>query len=129
MTDPRTVTLAVDAAAALRQILGIMIDQAMTGDAWAWDLVHVTDLDTRLEVLFEHDEWSTLTADDREIVLHIEDAALLVEGMAFTEIASADLPWIDMVRWTSEFVTAELRRHWSEDEWIEHQTRPDPFAC
>ncbi len=129
MTDPRTVTLAVDAAAALRQILGIMIDQAMTGDAWSWDLVHVTDLDTRLEVLFEQEEWATLSSDDREVELHIEDAALLLEGMAFTEIASADLPWIDMVRWTSEFVTAELRRHWTEDEWREQQTRPDPFAC
>lgn len=128
MTDPRTVTLAVDAAAALRQILGIMIDQAMTGDGWAWDLVHVTDLDTRLEVLFEADEWTTLTARDRAVELHIEDAALLLEGMAFTEVASADLPWIDMVRWTSEFVTAELRRHWSDDEWRAQQVRPDPFA-
>jgi len=128
VTEPRTVTLAVDAAAALRQILGIMIDQAMTGEAWSWDLVHVTDLDTRLELLFAQEEWTTLAAGDRDVELHIEDAALLLEGMAFTEIASADLPWIDMVRWTSEFVTAELRRHWTDDDWREHQARPDPFA-
>lgn len=128
MTEPRTIALAVDAAAALRQILGIMIDQAMTGDGWAWDLVHVTDLDTRIEVLYEQDEWASLTAPERSIDLHIEDAALLLEGMAFIEVASADLPWIDMVRWTSEFVTAELRRHWSDEAWLAHQSRPDPFA-
>jgi hypothetical protein len=38
--------------------------------------------------------------------------------MAYTEIASADLPWIDMVRWTSDFVSGELRQHWSDDEWL-----------
>lgn len=128
MSEPRTVALAVDAAAALRQILGIMIDQAMTGEGWAWDLEHVVALDSRLEILWEPDEWVTLTADDREIELHIEDAALLLEGMAFTEIASADLPWIEMVRWTSEFVTAELRQHWSEPQWLDHQSNPNPFA-
>jgi hypothetical protein len=44
--------------------------------------------------------------------------ALLLDGMAFTEIASADLPWIEMVRWTSDFVTSELRSHWTEAEWL-----------
>ena len=43
--------------------------------------------------------------------------ALLLDGMASTEMASVDLPWFDMVRWTSDFVTAELRPHWSEDDW------------
>lgn len=128
MTEPRPVTLAVDAAAALRQILGIMIDQAMTGEGWAWDLEHVVTLDSRIEMVWEPDEWATLTADDREVELHIEDAALLLEGMAFTEIASADLPWIDMVRWTSEFVTAEVRRHWTDEQWLDHQANPNPFA-
>ena len=37
--------------------------------------------------------------------------------MAFTEIASAEFEWAEMVRWTSDFVTAELRQHWSDDEW------------
>ncbi len=78
--------------------------------------------------MFEAEEWTALRSDDRSIELHIEDAALLLEGMAFTETASADMPWIDLVRWTSEFVTAELRRHWTEDEWRERQIRPDPFA-
>jgi hypothetical protein len=47
----------------------------------------------------------------------IDDAALLLEGMAFTEIMSADFPWIDMVRWTTDFVTEELRQHWTDEEW------------
>jgi hypothetical protein len=32
-------------------------------------------------------------------------------------VMSADLPWIEMVRWTSDFVTSELRQYWTEDEW------------
>ena len=23
-----------------------------------------------------------------------------------------------MVRWTSDFVSGELRRHWTDDEWL-----------
>ncbi len=38
------------------------------------------------------------------VTIGIDDAALLLDGMAFTEVASADLPWIDMVRWTADFV-------------------------
>ena len=56
---------------------------------------------------------------DREVELHIEDVALVLSGMAFTETMSADLPWFEMVRWTSDFVTAELRAHWSDAEWAE----------
>jgi hypothetical protein len=47
----------------------------------------------------------------------IDDASLLLQGMAFTEVMSADLPWIDMVRWVTDFVTTELRQHWTEEEW------------
>ena len=39
--------------------------------------------------------------------------------MAFTETMSADLPWFEMVRWTSDFVTAQLRANWSDAEWAE----------
>jgi hypothetical protein len=51
-------------------------------------------------------------------VIGIDDVALLLDEMAYTEIASADLPWIDMVRWTADFVSTELRQHWSDDEWL-----------
>jgi hypothetical protein len=122
VTGVRDVTLGIDAAAALRQLLGIMIDQGYGG--WGWDLEHVMGLDTWLEVLWDEDEWRTLQGEPRTLALHIEDAALLLEGMAFTEVASAELPWIDMVRWTSDFVTSELRRHWTEDEWRALPDRP-----
>ena len=62
--------------------------------------------------------------DTSTVTLGIDDAALLLDGMAFTEIASADLPWIDMVRWTSDFVTSELRSHWSDAEWLEFSADP-----
>jgi hypothetical protein len=51
--------------------------------------------------------------------LGIDDVALLLQGMAFTEVMSEDLPWIDTVRWVTDFVTAELRKYWTEDEWRE----------
>lgn len=56
---------------------------------------------------------------DREIELEIEDAALLLEGLAFTEAMSVDLPWFDMVQWTVDFMTEQLRPAWTEDEWSE----------
>jgi len=40
-----------------------------------------------------------------------------LQGMAFTEVMSAELPWIDTVRWVTDFVTMELRQHWTEEEW------------
>jgi len=27
------------------------------------------------------------------------------------------LPWIDSVRWVTDFITEELRQHWTEEEW------------
>lgn len=120
---PRPVELTFEAGAALRQILGIMIDQSLTGDGWAWDLEHVVMLDSYLESQWTHDEWSSSTGETRPVELAIDDAALLLQGMAFTEVASAELPWIDMVRWTTDFVTAELRRPWTEQEWHEVNIR------
>jgi hypothetical protein len=115
---PRDLELEPEARMALGQILGIMSDQAMSGDGSRWDLERIMEVEMRLGVVpaafgpDELDEVGTIT-------LGIDDAALLLDGMAFTEIASADLPWIDMVRWTSDFVSGELRRHWSDAEWLE----------
>lgn len=94
-----------------------MSDQAMSGDASRWDLERLMEVEIRLGVLpgdlgDDADEPTTVT-------LGIDDAALLLDGMAFTEIASADLPWIEMVRWTSDFVTSQLRSHWTDTEWLE----------
>ena len=53
-----------------------------------------------------------------------DDAALLLDGMAFTEMASVEFPWFDMVRWTADFITTELRQHWTDDEWRTLSARP-----
>lgn len=108
MIEPRSIDLEPGAAMALGQILGIMVDQ-LSGvtNASGWDVEHLIDLDARLA---EHE-------DGQLFMMGINDAALLLEGMAFTEIMSADFPWIDMVRWTTDFVTEELRQHWTDEEW------------
>lgn len=113
MRLPKEVPLDKDAINALRIILGIMSDQVFIGDTpMHWDFEHIIMLDQRFE---DHDPEQAFT-------LTIDDAALLLDGMAFTEVASADLPWIDMVRWTTDFITAELRQHWTEEEWRSLQT-------
>jgi len=57
-------------------------------------------------------------AEGEGVLLGIDDAALLLQGMAFTEVMSQDLPWIESVRWVTDFITDELRQHWTEDEWL-----------
>jgi hypothetical protein len=123
MLLPKEIELEPDARLALGQILGIMSDQAMSGEPTRWDVERLMELEVRLGVTpgafaVDHvDDTSTVT-------LGIDDAAMLLDGMAFTEVASADLPWIDMVRWTADFVTGELRSHWTEAEWMELSSGP-----
>ena len=125
----RVMQLDRDAAGALVTILGIVLDNAqeaaLDGHRTTWNLEHVLDLDTRF-----HHVWPELAGlwsgvmndapgDSRELELHIEDAELLLAGMAFTEMASTELPFFEMVQWTSEFVAAELRQLWPDELWRE----------
>jgi hypothetical protein len=117
MNEPRAIPLSTDAVNALLQILGIMSDQlwsAGPGEALSegWDLERVMAVEYRLQSGEPGPD-----PDTTIVTLNITDVALLLEGMAFTEVASADLPWVEMVRWTADFVTAELRHHWSEEMW------------
>jgi hypothetical protein len=123
MLLPREIELESDARLALGQIVGIMSDQAMSGEPTRWDIERLMEVEARLGVVpgafgVDHVEHTST------VTLGIDDAALLLDGMAFTEVASADLPWIDMVRWTADFVTGELRSHWSESEWMELAAGP-----
>jgi hypothetical protein len=117
MRLPRQFDLAADARMALAQILGIMSDQVMSGDVTRWDVGRLMEVEMRLGITLGVDDVGRGGDDSALVTIGIDDAALLLDGMAYTEIASADLPWIDMVRWTSDFVSTELRRHWTDDEW------------
>ena len=136
MALTRSLELTRDAASALRTILGIMADQFLFADDMVtsgWDPAAVNALDRRIESIWPEEymgmtEAAPETASDRDqparvIELEIEDAAMLLAGMAFTEFASAEFPWADMVRWTSDFVTAELHGLWTDDEWRRHAGR------
>jgi hypothetical protein len=118
MRLPRQFELEADARMALAQILGIMSDQAMSGDAARFDIERLLEVETRLGIVAGVDDMGQGSPDPALVTIGIDDAALLLDGMAYTELASADLPWIDMVRWTSDFVSTELRRHWTDDEWL-----------
>ena len=108
MIEPRLVTLERDAILALTQILGIMLDRLFDGeDTNGWNSEHIIDLEARLMAPIE----------EKGVLLGINDAALLLHGMAYTEVMSEHLPWIDSVRWVADFVTQELRQQWTEDEW------------
>jgi hypothetical protein len=117
---PRSIELEPDARLALGQIIGIMADQAMSGAIARWDVERLMELELRLG-LPPGGAGIEALADETSavVILGIDDAALLLDGMAFTEVASADLPWIEMVRWTSDFVTSELRSHWTQSEWLQ----------
>ena len=118
MRLPRQFELEADARMALAQILGIMSDQAMSGDAARFDLERLLEVEARLGIVAGVDDAGRGSPEPAPVTIGIDDAALLLDGMAYTELASADLPWIDMVRWTSDFVSTELRRHWTDDEWL-----------
>jgi len=114
MIEPRTIYLEPEAVMSLAQILGIMLDQMFEpGSRSKWSSEQIIELEARL----------VAPAEGELVELGIDDAALLLEGMAFTEVMSEELPWIEMVRWVSDFVTAELRQHWSEDLWQQYASR------
>jgi hypothetical protein len=120
MLLPKEIELEPDARLALGQILAIMADQAMSGAVARWDLERLMELELRLGLLPGCTGIEDPSDDASDtVILGIDDAALLLDGMAFTEVESADLPWIEMVRWTSDFVTSELRRHWTQSEWLQ----------
>jgi len=122
MQLPRAIELEPDARLALGQILGIMSDQAMSGAVGRWDLERLMELELRLGVVpggYGLEDFAGSASATMPVTLGIDDVALLLDGMAFTETASADLPWIDMVRWTSDFVATELRSHWTQAEWLQ----------
>ena len=118
MRLPREFELEADARMALAQILGIMTDQAMSGDPTRWDVGRLMEVEARLGITLGVDDTGQGPDDPTDVTIGIDDAALLLDGMAYTEIASADLPWIDMVRWTADFVSSELRQHWTDAEWL-----------
>lgn len=126
MSTSRDIILTTDALAALGQILAIMTDQALAGEGRPrWDVETLMSLEVRLGVATGVNDWAMPeTGPDRTVTLDIGDAALLLDGMAFTEMASVEFPWFDMVRWTADFITTELRQHWTDDEWRNHAARP-----
>ncbi len=134
MSQSRTMSLERDAASALRIILGIMSDQlVMFGGedtGWgrrSWNLDEIMSLEQRIDALWPDESWGMTESDPhgasdrthppKDFELHIEDAELILAGMAFTEMASAEFPWADMVRWTSDFITTEVRALWTDEEW------------
>lgn len=113
MSQRRALSLPVEGAGALRTVIGIMSDHDLA------DPYVLADLDERLEAPWDEAEWSTLQGEEREVELTIEEAGLLLDGLAATETMSAHLPWLDMLMWVTDFVAEALRRPWSEAEWAE----------
>jgi len=114
MIEPQTINLPPEAISAIFEILGIMTDQLMEGNmATRWDAEAVIDLQMRLSGVGEDDV----------VELGIDDAALLLDGMAFTEMMSVTFPFFEMVQWTTEYVASELRSRWSEESWLAYSAQ------
>lgn len=117
---PRTFELSSDARATLAQLVGIMNDQVMEGaDAARWDYDELMRLEHRFGVTLGVDDVGRGPSESASVTVGMEDVALLLDGMAYTEVMSEEFAWIDMVRWTADFITTELRGHWTDDEWRE----------
>lgn len=111
MLLPRDIVFESGAISALTEIIGIMADQVMGEmQSTRWEITRLAELEARL----------LQPAEGDPVTIGIDDAALLLDGMAFTEVMSVEFPWFDMVQWTSDFVTSELRQHWTEDEWRDY---------
>lgn len=117
---PRTFELPPDARAAVAELVGIMSDQVMVGPVDArWDYGELMRIEHRFAVTMGVDDVGVGSSDSVTVTVGMEDVAALLDGMAYTEVMSEDFAWIDMVRWTADFVASELRGHWTDDEWQE----------
>ena len=117
---PRTFELSSDARSAVAQLVGIMSDQVVDGaDAARWDYDELMRVEHRFAVMMGFDDVSIGPSDSVTVTVGMEDVAALLDGMAYTEVMSEGFAWIDMVRWTADFITSELRSHWTNDEWHE----------
>ena len=109
MIEPRMIVFEPEAVSALFEILEIMTDQLIEGNMLSrWDTEAVVELQMRLSGIQKGEA----------VEIGIDDAALLLDGMAFIEVMSVAFPFFEMVQWTSDFVTSELRSHWSEESWL-----------
>ncbi len=113
---PREMTVSIDAAGAMRQIVGIMGDNGWSGVSLD-EAMRAELLDARLLHSWTAEEWEAMEGDERTIELELEDAAMLLGGLSFTEMMSVDFPWIDLLRWCVDFIGAELRPLWTDEEW------------
>ena len=102
----------IEAGAAIRETLGILGDHERSDDQ-----LRVLTLEQRVWEAWSQAEWASLQGPDQPIEFELEDVAVVLEGLAFTEIMSVELPWFAMVQWTVDFMTAELRLAWTEEEW------------
>lgn len=117
---PRTFDLSGDARAAVAQLMGIMNDQVLDGaDAPRWDYDELMRLEHRFGVTMGVDDIGIGPSEGATVTVGMEDVALLLDAMAYTEVMSEGFAWIDMVRWTADFITSELRGHWTDEEWRE----------
>ena len=98
-----TMTLPIEGAAALRQILGILSDHEIEDSDGRLDA-----LDRRLSLAWNGEEWETMSATERGIPMSRLDAELLVRGLRFTEMMSTHLPFFDQVCAVSDWIVGEL---------------------
>lgn len=111
----RTLMLPIEGAGALRTIIGILTDHDVPVD-----LDRMAALDQRVEMPWTDQEWTALNGPERGIPLSIEDAALLLNGLEFTEVMSVEFPWFEQLVWVVEFVKEHLMALWTQQEWEAH---------
>lgn len=120
---PRVITLPIEAGAALRETLGILDDHSQAEDPY-----RAASMEQKIWQAWDPDQWEAMRGPDAAIEFDLEDAALILHGLAFTEMMSVELPWFDMVQWTVDFITTEIRPQWTDEEWQRLSGRSRPFG-
>jgi len=118
--EMRELVLPIEGYAALRTLIGILDDTV------AIDPERLEQIDDRLSAAWTPDEWAAMAPlegapPDRALSLSIADAALLLDGLRVTEIASTGFPWFEQLVWVSDFVAGHLLGLWSDQEWLAHR--------
>lgn len=110
----RTLMMPAEGIIALQTITGILDDHEVPIDPVVADRLSRT--------LHEATPFSTgAEGEELGVELTIQEADVLLRGLAFTEAMSVELPWYDMVVHTVQFVGDALVELWTDAEWLAYR--------
>jgi hypothetical protein len=114
----RALALPAAGATALQTALGVLTDQGYVDGL-------LDQLDFRLGELWPSPSSDDFASDEqRNIMISITEADLLLSALRITEALSVEFSWFEMVTETVQFVGDQLLELWSDAEWLVFRDTP-----